>query len=1005
MYIKDKRPSSLSGTLKINRELSMENRGLRNLFFALMYVFSLVVSMSLVYFDSAIAVSWSTVGMVVLWSLYTRTPWEYVFLNAFVFVTTSLYMGVIVDSPVATALFIGLSQLVVGLTVCPLMRVLEKIPSRQTRGIGVRLSSPTSEIVNPRFVYRLLIASLVMLPVADALALFAVSYEGFEPTLTVYFALILRDLSSIITIAGAGAVIITASLRGIGATAVREFIMVVAVTGLVLGLIFGPGKNLPIIYFSILPLYWSATRLPVALASFHAVITVLTASVLAFMLGTGPFIVSDSMVTQASAVEVYIITCILLSLVVSTTVQRHTLLVTELETLIETIPDALLTIDREGQLVPLNLAAQDVMLRNSDGTYRTRLLREVDGGLLNEHSRPSGQALRGKHVRGKMVEFADIPADQDPQYFSVSASPLYFLGETVPDHALLLYHDSTDKYQAIRELRRARDDANYLFEYAPQGIAVLDEEGIILQANSALGELLEAPVEELVGCEIEKYIAGNDLSLDIGSAINEPGARVHTDRCFNTQDGQSKSLALSFRTKFSSESDSHEVLMNAVDITERQRLHDLVSHLADHDALTGLVNRRRLETEFKKILEQDVAGRNDGAVLLIDLDNFKMANDELGHHVGDELLVEFAQLLKVSVRDSDIVGRFGGDEFVIILPNADQNAAISVGKRIIEGVNQRYSDQPNALKNVTASIGISMFSEARAQGVDPLRLADRLLYDAKNSGRNRFAVLSAKKLEAETDKPEISTAFVKEVLESEAFDLELQPIAECSTGEVTLAEGLLRVKTAGGLVPTGDFVAAVEKAGLGPVLDKRVMKKGIKLLPMLQEAKPGFRLTLNMSAQSIGSEEVFHTIVSELEKYQIKPESLIIEVTESAPITDLDLACEFLHQLHDHGVDFAMDDFGTGADPYRNLKCLDFDILKFAGEIVEGVIAKKEDLNIVQELVGVAKKRQMSTVAEYVSNPQIFDLAKEIGITYAQGYHIGVSLPPGEFIDTHLKVT
>lgn len=979
---------------------------LRHVFFAVAYVVAVVTSLSLVYSGTLIAVVWPSVGIAVWWTVTCRRWRVFALVCAFVFVVPPLYLGVTQGISFRGVLLVGLSHLIAGPAIGPLILLIGKFyrAEPENRG-GGHLFAPLAYIQIPRHVYSLLVASLIIIPISKGFTLLAIALGGDSVSVTLYLSLILRDLAGVIAVAGPGIVIASSAVRHFGAVVWREFSWVLMATTVLLLMVFTLAQDLPIVYLAILPLYWSATRLPVALAVIHAVFTSAVTTVLVFLLGAGPITVSETATRQATAIQLFVIMCVLLSLVVSTTVQQQSALVAELEALAATIPDALLVINRFGKALPINAAAHDLVVEDTEGDYEVRRLKKIDGPPLNDYHKPSNRALRGETVEAMLLELADVSGegrDGNRRFYSVSASPLYLRGETEAGHALMLCHNNTDEYWTMRQLQHAHDDARYLFDHAPQGVARLDDSGIILQANHALGELVGLSAQQLSGRHLDEFSAEDNLQDEVSTAFAEPGVFVHTDRYFTAVDGTSRRVALTFRTTTGEDATPGQVLVNAVDITERQRLHELVSHLADHDALTGLMNRRRFESEFEKVYSNSGGELDDGALLLIDLDNFKAVNDVLGHHAGDELLVEFAGLLRDCVRSTDVVGRLGGDEFVIILPDTDHTGATAIGARIVETVQQRLGDRPNVLQRVTASIGLVMFSEARERGMDPFILADQLLYDAKDSGRNRFAVLAPIHGGSQPPVSRVTRNHIEHILETEALRLELQPILTLATGEIRIAEGLARIDPAEASVTTGEFIMAVERAGLGPKLDMYVITKGVQILTELQRASPGFRLALNISAQSCGADEVCRLLVSELEKHHVPPGSLILELTESAPLEDVEAARRFQHTLGEHGVAFALDDFGVGFDPYRYLKQLDFSLLKIAGEFVEGMVEDGVDRSIVSSIARLAHEQGINTVAEFVSSKKIFEAVKQSDITYAQGYYIGRSLPLDDFIATHL---
>lgn len=297
-----------------------------------------------------------------------------------------------------------------------------------------------------------------------------------------------------------------------------------------------------------------------------------------------------------------------------------------------------------------------------------------------------------------------------------------------------------------------------------------------------------------------------------------------------------------------------------------------------------------------------------------------------------------------------------------------------------------------------------MLSEARTRGVDPLALADQLLYSAKQAGRNRFAaalpVGAGGNGAAETFGDRAAR-----ILDAETLRIEIQPIAEAGTGRVSMGEALTRVAADEDPIPPGLLVGEIERAGLGQRLDVCVLRKAIALLPDLRRAVPGFRLTVNVSGQSLRSSSTAHVVLEELARHGVDPEALVLELTETAPVEDFEAAREAQRLLQERGVMFAIDDFGVGSDPYRCLKELDFGMLKIAGEFVKGMADDESDAAIVWSLVMLARERGMDTVAEFVADERVFDAVREAGVSHVQGYHIGRSLPPADFIATHLGQT
>ncbi|MDR7328950.1 bifunctional diguanylate cyclase/phosphodiesterase [Corynebacterium guangdongense] len=977
----------------------------RHVLFALVYLGAVLASKYFRYADTEIAIAWPSVGVAAWWAINCRSRRGLALVAAVVFVVQVVGLGVVEGRPLLSAVLGGAANILAGPAVAPAIILLDRLlPVRTSENGGIRQLDGQVRVTRPRDVYLLLLASLMMVSLSKLLILVAIDHAGHAVSVTLYTGLVLRDLAGIILVAGIGLALCELANHWFTRRDVLESLAVVASTAVLLAFIFGPGENLPIVYVALLPLYWSATRLPVPLATLHAVFTSLLATALAYWVGPGPFgFTADTTIEQASAAQLFILICLLLSLIVSTTVQQGELFVSELQTVTSTIPDALLVVDKAGKATPVNARARDVVGAHGDETFMVRPLRMVDGPPLTWDTRPAGRALRGEEIRKMLVEFEEgARSGADRRIYSVSASPLFLPYHAEPELALLVYDDSTEAYLSMQRLERAHDEARLLFEHAPQGIATLDASGAILEANEALAELIGVPVDQMAGQRLDDFSVDGNLCQEIVSAMEEPGVSVQADRCLRSPSGEEKSVVMSFRSMAEDMNLATRVLVNVVDVTLRQELQELVLHMADHDDLTGVKNRRRLEHDLAVILSDAAPGTGHGALLMIDLDNFKRVNDVLGHHVGDEILVEVAEVLEESVAGAGSVARLGGDEFVVVLPDASRADAVDFSSQIVAAVNRRFENRPAVVCDVTASAGVVTFDEAEQRGVDPLILADQRLYEAKRKGRNRSVGGQSGDDPHQLVETPLHREQIERILASSALSLELQPILEVASGRVVLAEGLVRVAPAERVIPTGEFVRAVEYAGLGSRLDSWVMKEGIGLLPGLQRHRPEFRLTLNISAQSMGSGEVAGAIIGALTDHQVPPGSLVIELTESSPVTDFPAARAFQRRLRDHGVLWAIDDFGAGNDPYRTLRQLDFDLVKIDGQFVQGALSDDLDRGIVSTITQLAHSQGMETVAEFVSDERILQQVKQLGITYAQGYHIGASLPPPEFAAVHL---
>jgi diguanylate cyclase (GGDEF)-like protein/PAS domain S-box-containing protein len=556
-----------------------------------------------------------------------------------------------------------------------------------------------------------------------------------------------------------------------------------------------------------------------------------------------------------------------------------------------------------------------------------------------------------------------------------------------------------------REIRVARDateQSERLFLDAPHGVAVLDTTGRIQFVNAALCGIVGLPPDELEGTWLlELAPAGDDAIADHLARIHEDVSNSSASDCvLRDYRGQDIHVALSSRLLRRAGSDELDiVLVNVIDVSERRRYQDRLAHLVDHDVLTGLANRRRFDTELQRHLERCRRYGQSGAVLLLDLDNFKQVNDSLGHNAGDQLLVTIGGILRRSVRDTDVVARLGGDEFAVLLTDGDQAGAERVGRDIVDRVRELAATLDGVRRRVTASVGAVTFQAASEHATDILALADMTMYDAKEAGRNQVAVLP----EGDLRPPKFSARLqwqsrIEEALEKDRFELHLQPIMNLVTGRISSAEVLLRLRDEEELVPPSRFVYIAERTGLMPQVDAWVVEHSMAILARLRQIDPAFELEVNLSGHSIGHPDIEATIRSSLARHEVDPSALILEITETAAVADVALARAFAERMTDLGCAFALDDFGAGFGSFYYLKHLIFDYVKIDGEFVAHVHESQVDRTIMRSIVGIARDLGKRTVAEFVSDPEILEVVRTEGVDFAQGFLIGRPVPEGDFV-------
>ena len=421
-----------------------------------------------------------------------------------------------------------------------------------------------------------------------------------------------------------------------------------------------------------------------------------------------------------------------------------------------------------------------------------------------------------------------------------------------------------------------------------------------------------------------------------------------------------------------------------------------LEHLASHDALTGLPNRRHLEAEMARILRECVSDGRPAAVVVMDLDGFKYVNDSRGHAVGDEVLVSVADVLRGGLRPGDLVGRLGGDEFAAVLPGLDRVDAGRLVHRLLEQLRaQPVPVDGGRPVRLTASIGMAFLEPGFPRTADDLLIdADVAMYDAKDGGRDRLALASAvDPRQADVRHRHAWVERMREALDGGGFVLHAQPILALHDEPGRRYELLLRmVAEDGSLVLPGVFLPVAERTGLIAGIDRWVVREACRMLGACQRAGEDVAFEVNLSGHSVGDPEVMALIERELAALPRRG-GLVIEVTETAAILDVPRARAFADHLATLGCAFALDDFGAGYGSFYYLKHLPFDYLKIDGEFIRGVTGNRADEVVVRSLVSIAQQLGKRTIAEFVEDEATLVRLRELGVDYAQGWHVGRPAP------------
>lgn len=431
------------------------------------------------------------------------------------------------------------------------------------------------------------------------------------------------------------------------------------------------------------------------------------------------------------------------------------------------------------------------------------------------------------------------------------------------------------------------------------------------------------------------------------------------------------------------------------DVSHTRRLTRQLSYQASHDLLTGLYNRRKFEESLEEMLVNVREEDRHHTLFYLDLDNFKIVNDTCGHVAGDELLKQLPALFNEVLRSGDIVARLGGDEFGIILENCGLQQAIGIADKIRQKIKDYRFIWDDKTFEIGVSIGVIGISAENSEMSQVLSSADVACYAAKDSGRNRVHVYEpSDEVVSERYGQMHWTARISKALEENRFRLFQQPIVGVTDHNRDHLEILLRmVDEEDNLIPPSAFMPAAERYGLMPDIDRWVIREVFSHMGKDDPANP-IRGTerifaINLSGDSINDNNLLEFILEQKKIHNINFANVCFEITETVAISNLSKATLFINELKAHGCKFALDDFGSGLSSFAYLKSLPVNYLKIDGGFVKDVSSDEIDRAMVESIQQVGRVMKLTTIAEHVEDEKTFTILKDIGVDYAQGYHLG----------------
>ncbi len=666
----------------------------------------------------------------------------------------------------------------------------------------------------------------------------------------------------------------------------------------------------------------------------------------------------------------------------------------EISKIFESITDAFFAVDDEWQFTYINQEAERLLKRPKEHLLGKNLWEEFPEAVGSTFYRQYRRAMT-ERVKVEFEEFYP-PLDM---WVHVNAYPS-------EDGLSVYFQDITERKRIEEDLRKVQEHFRTVFEEAAIGLCTADPRSwTLLETNEAYQKMLGYTEEELRGKNISDFTHPDDARHDPEFAAKILSGEVkryeREKRCVR-KDGEIVWIYLSVSAVEGLAGEPRFIIAMLQDITERKTLEAQLEHQAFHDSLTGLPNRPLLMDRLDHALAR--ARRDDSAVavLFLDLDDFKVINDSLGHESGDRLLVQVAERLRRCLRQEDTAARLGGDEFAVLLEGVtDEGEAVRVADRIRDALGTPFSLGSHEAHeaHTSASIGMALGRPGRLNAQDFLRNADIAMYQAKASGKAHYELFepamnakAGRRLEAENR--------LRKAIHRGEIVAYFQPKVSLEDGAILGMEALARwADPERGLVLPSEFIPMAEETGLIVPMGESLMREACRQAAEWRRERPGaapVAVWVNLSPRQFHHADGVGQVSSVLRETGLEPCCLGLEITEDVMMDDAEATIETLKCLKSLGVRLAIDDFGKGYSSLNYVKRFPVDCLKVDRCFVRGICEHPEDLAIVQAVITLGRAFGMEVVAEGVETAEQLDLLRGLGCDYGQGYHFARPMPGGE---------
>ena len=657
-------------------------------------------------------------------------------------------------------------------------------------------------------------------------------------------------------------------------------------------------------------------------------------------------------------------------------------------TLIENSSDLVVVLGRDGRISFVSPASQR-LLGHRDDHY----VGEDPLQFVHSDDRPAVvEALANEQPqldRGEPLEVRLAHADGTYRWFEMLSTDL----RLDPDIQGLVVNarDITDRKGAEQLLARNEARFRALVQNSSDVVAVIDDNAFFTYVSPSIFGMLGYKPDELVGTSVGQLLPEEEVrpaSRAHARVLDHPFDQVSVESRVRDRDGDWHMLDVTI-TDLRDEPAVEGIVLNARDVTVRKALESDLRQQALHDGLTGLGNRAMFADRVTHALSRP-DDRHVVAVLFVDLDDFKMVNDSLGHEVGDALLVLVAERLGHCLRDVDTAARLGGDEFAVLLESAfNEGEVCGVAERILGSMRAPFSIDERELA-ITASVGIAISPDRSSSAEVLLRSADMAMYLAKERGKDRSEVFEEAMHTSVFERLELRTDLAHGIDNGELL-LEYQPIVSLETTRVVGVEALVRWDhPERGVLSPDTFVPVAEETGLIVPLGDWVLTEACEQLASWTRRYsrcPIRSVSVNLSVRQLQQEGIVDTVADTLARTGLAPTDLVLEITESMLMTDTEIIRANLNGLRTLGISLAVDDFGTGYSSLGSIQYLPVDTIKIDKTFVAGLGHGNGDESVVRAILGLAQGLGVRTIAEGIEGAEQLDVLRDLDCHYGQGYY------------------